>query len=117
MCWMPGRLSRLSFGVSIDRGEVRSTGSSIGWRLSQTQLVLCVTTMRQAKATIGTLATRYKFVDPEILLAGFGMMLRHGEVKIKCRAQAAFTGRKQGARISFATPELLFRVMMAIRTA
>ena len=29
--------------------------------------------------------------------------------EVKRRAQAAFTGRKQGARISFATPELLFQ--------
>ncbi len=31
------------------------------------------------------------------------------------RALAAFKGRKQGARISFATPELLFRVLTAKR--
>src|SRR5437870_6611357 len=56
------------------------------------------------------------------------MMLKHGDVEmktvtlevatlqeVKCRAQAAFTGRKQGARISFATPELLFQVMTAKR--
>jgi len=30
---------------------------------------------------------------------------------VKRRAQDAFKGNKQGARISFATPELLFRVM------
>jgi len=42
-----------SFGVSIDRSEVRSTGSSIGWRSSQTQHVSCVTTMKRAKVTIG----------------------------------------------------------------
>ena len=35
--------------------------------------------------------------------------------EVKRRAQAAFTGRKQGARISFATPELLFQVMTAKR--
>ena len=35
--------------------------------------------------------------------------------EVKHRAQAAFTGRKQGARISFATPELLFQVMTAKR--
>src|SRR5258708_16491250 len=35
--------------------------------------------------------------------------------EVKRRAQAAFTGKKQGARISFATPELLFRVMTAKR--
>ena len=34
---------------------------------------------------------------------------------VKSRAQAAFTGRKQGARISFDTPELLFQVMTAKR--
>jgi predicted transcriptional regulator len=58
----------------------------------------------------------------------FGMTLKHGgaEMKtvtlevatlqeVKRRAQAAFTGRKQGARISFATPELLFQVMTAKR--
>ncbi len=31
------------------------------------------------------------------------------------RARAAFKGRKQGARISFATPELLFRLMTGNR--
>ena len=35
--------------------------------------------------------------------------------EVKSRAQAAFSGRKQGARISFATPELLFQVMTAKR--
>ena len=34
---------------------------------------------------------------------------------VKCRVQAAFKGRKQGARISFATPELLFQLMTAKR--
>ena len=56
------------------------------------------------------------------------MTLKHGDVKMKTvtlevatlqevkrRAQAAFTGRKQGARISFATPELLFQLMTAKR--
>jgi predicted transcriptional regulator len=54
------------------------------------------------------------------------MTLKHGDVKmetvtlevatlkdVKRRARDAFKGRKQGARISFATPELLFRPMMA----
>jgi len=31
------------------------------------------------------------------------------------RARAAFKGKKQAARISFASPELLFRVMTANR--
>ena len=35
--------------------------------------------------------------------------------EVKRRAQAAFTGRKQGVRISFAAPELLFQVMTAKR--
>ena len=34
---------------------------------------------------------------------------------VKGRAQDAFKGRKQGARISFATPELLFQLMTAKR--
>jgi predicted transcriptional regulator len=34
---------------------------------------------------------------------------------VKHRARDAFTGRKQGARISFATPELLFQLMTAKR--
>jgi predicted transcriptional regulator len=34
---------------------------------------------------------------------------------VKRRARDAFKGRKQGARISFATPELLFRLMTAKR--
>lgn len=56
------------------------------------------------------------------------MTLKHGDAEMKTvtlevatlkevkrRAQAAFMGRKQGARISFATPELLFQVMTAKR--
>jgi len=35
--------------------------------------------------------------------------------EVKRRAQDAFKGKKQGARISFATPELLFRLMTAKR--
>ena len=34
---------------------------------------------------------------------------------VKRRAQEAFKGKKQGARISFATPELLFQLMTAKR--
>jgi predicted transcriptional regulator len=34
---------------------------------------------------------------------------------VKRRTQDAFKGRKQGSRISFATPELLFRVLTAKR--
>src|SRR5258708_32186063 len=56
------------------------------------------------------------------------MTLKHGDADMKTvtlevatlsavkrRARDAFTGRKQGARISFATPELLFQVMTAKR--
>ena len=56
------------------------------------------------------------------------MKLKHGDVKMKTvtlevatlkdvkrRVQEAFRGRKQGARISFATPELLFQLMTAKR--
>jgi predicted transcriptional regulator len=35
--------------------------------------------------------------------------------EVKRRAQAAFKGKKQGSRISFATPELLFRLLTAKR--
>ena len=35
--------------------------------------------------------------------------------EVKRRSQAAFAGKKQGSRISFATPELLFRLMTAKR--
>ena len=35
--------------------------------------------------------------------------------EVKRRAQDAFKGKKQGARISFATPEVLFRLMTAKR--
>ena len=35
--------------------------------------------------------------------------------EVKRRAQDAFKGRKQGARISFATPELLWKVLTAKR--
>ena len=34
---------------------------------------------------------------------------------VKRRAQEAFRGRKQGARITFASPELLFRLMTVKR--
>jgi predicted transcriptional regulator len=35
--------------------------------------------------------------------------------EVKQRAREAFKGRKQGTRISFATPELLFRLLTAKR--
>jgi len=35
--------------------------------------------------------------------------------KLKRRAQAAFRGRKQGARVTFASPELLFKLLTAKR--
>jgi len=35
--------------------------------------------------------------------------------EVKRRTQDAFKGKKQGARISFATPEVLFRLMTAKR--
>ena len=35
--------------------------------------------------------------------------------EVKQRARDAFKGKKQGSRISFATPELLFRLMTAKR--
>ncbi len=35
--------------------------------------------------------------------------------EVKQRTQAAFNGKKQGSRISFATPELLFRLLTAKR--
>jgi predicted transcriptional regulator len=35
--------------------------------------------------------------------------------QVKRRMQEAFRGKKQGSRISFATPELLFRLMTATR--
>ena len=35
--------------------------------------------------------------------------------EIKRRAQDAFKGKRQGSRISFATPELLFRLLTAKR--
>jgi predicted transcriptional regulator len=35
--------------------------------------------------------------------------------EVERRARDAFKGKKQGARISFATPELLFKVMTANR--
>jgi predicted transcriptional regulator len=56
------------------------------------------------------------------------MTLKHGDVEMKTvtlevatlkdvkrRARDAFKGRKQGSRISFATPELLFKLMTAKR--
>ena len=56
------------------------------------------------------------------------MTLKHGDAEMKTvtlevatlkdvkrRARDAFKGRKQGSRISFATPELLFKLMTAKR--
>jgi predicted transcriptional regulator len=38
-----------------------------------------------------------------------------GRDEVRRRAREAFKGKKQGARISFATPELLFRLLSAKR--
>jgi predicted transcriptional regulator len=70
----------------------------------------------------------YDFGDPDTLLADFWRDVESGDHEMKTvtlqvatrdevkrRAQAAFAGKKQGARISFATPELLFRLMTAKR--
>jgi predicted transcriptional regulator len=38
-----------------------------------------------------------------------------GRDEVRRRAQQAFKGKRQGARISFATPELLFRLLTAKR--
>ena len=65
---------RLSFGVSIDRYEVRSTGSSIGWRSSP----ICICVLRYDNEAgkgdhrhVGRVERPYKFVDPETLLVDF----------------------------------------------
>jgi len=85
--------------------------------------------MKRAKATIGTVRkTAINSLIPRHCWPIFGMTLRHGDAEMKTvtlevatlkevkrRAQAAFAGKKQGARISFATPELLFQVMTAKR--
>ena len=70
----------------------------------------------------------YVFTDPSTLWQISGAMWKNGgdEMKtvtlevakleeVKRRAQNAFKGKKQGSRISFATPELLFRLMTAKR--
>jgi predicted transcriptional regulator len=66
--------------------------------------------------------------DTEVITPISGMTSKHGgdEMKtvtlevatlkdVKRRAREAFKGKRQGARISFATPELLFRLMTAKR--
>jgi predicted transcriptional regulator len=44
-----------------------------------------------------------------------GIHSRPKPQEVKRRAQDAFKGKKQGSRISFATPELLFRLLTARR--
>lgn len=80
---------------------------------------------RLPRAARGSL---YRFTTPQALLADFGRMsmIGDGEMTIvtldvadretvQRRALDAPRGHKQGARISFATPELLFRLLTAKR--
>jgi predicted transcriptional regulator len=78
---------------------------------------------------IGATEEGYNFVDGEALSKkSSGMTLKHGDVEMKTltlevatlkdvkrRARDAFKGTKQGARISFATPEQLFQLMTTKR--
>jgi predicted transcriptional regulator len=77
---------------------------------------------------LGNAEEAYDFTAPETLLADSGETSKHrgDEMKtvtlqvatfeeVKRRAEDAFRGKKQGVRISFTTPELLFRLMTAKR--
>jgi predicted transcriptional regulator len=92
---------------------------------------VCVTTTKQARATIGTSAPAKNVTDSPIRMnclriSGATSNTGGDEMKtvtlqvarleeVKGRARDAFKGRKQGPRISFATPELLFRLLTAKR--
>src|SRR5262245_30734017 len=91
----------------------------------------CALTTKPARATIGTCETSRSLTDsstPTPCLWTSGARSSDGgdEMKtvtlqvsereeVKRRAHEAFKGKKQGSRISFATPELLFRLLTAKR--
>src|SRR6266849_6535635 len=122
---MLARSSRSLSGACRGQRAARSTSSSIGWLLSPMGFACCATTTKRARVTnrhVGEVKEPYAFAAPEVLLADFWndveawRTLELAPLKeVKRRALNAFKGRKQGARISFSTPELLFRLMTAKR--
>ena len=73
MCWMLGRLSRLSFGASIDRCVVPFR---FKYRLALVADSVCVLRYDNEAGKgdhrhIGRVEELYKFVDPETLLVDF----------------------------------------------
>ena len=67
------RFSVLPVGPQVSC-VVRSTGSSTGWRSSQTQFVFCVTTMKRGRAIIGISAGSKSSINsliPRPLLVDF----------------------------------------------
>jgi predicted transcriptional regulator len=127
----PMRSLRLLSGVCQDRHAVRAIVSNIGWRSLSMKFAFCVTIMRRAKVTIGMFGTRKSptaLATPTRSFRTFGVTLQNGEHEMKTvtlqvanlddvkrRVRDAFKGKKQGSRISFAKPELLFRLLTAKR--
>src|SRR5215470_4606134 len=113
--------SKLSFGVCRGQLVDRPTGSSIDWHLSSMELACCGTTTRRARAIIDTrempkslivllIRTRCWRISGVTSKSGGDEMktvtLQVAKLEeVKRQAQDAFKGKKQGSRISFATPE------------
>src|SRR5580692_7053328 len=131
MCSTSAHSSNWSFGVCRVRLADQGTGSNIDWLWSSMEFACCATTMRRERATIGTFGiprspttsptrTRCWRISGAMSKIGGDRMktvtLQVAKLAdVKRRAQEAFKGRKLGSRISFATPELLFRLLTAKR--
>ena len=110
---------------------VRRTGSSIVSPSSSMAYAFCATTTKRVRATTVISAAGKSPMPSRRLISCLrisGGTFRNGEAHMKTvtfevssfadverRARAAFKGKKQGARVSFATPQLMFRVMTAKR--
>ncbi len=131
MCLTLEYSSKSWFGGYLGRREIQCTDSNIGSHSLWMGSASCATTMKRAKATTVMCWERKSHTaSPTQTRCSrtFGVTLKNGndEMKtitlqvaqleeVKRRARDAFGGKKQGARISFATPELLFRVLTAKR--
>src|SRR5712692_9048 len=111
---------------------LRGSNHRFKYRLAPSMgLAYCATTTRPSRAITDTCEmTRSLMVPPTRTRCWqiFGATSKTGSDdmktvtlqvakldEIKRRAQDAFKGKKQGSRISFATPELLFRLLTAKR--
>jgi predicted transcriptional regulator len=131
MCFTLERSSKSWFGAYLDQREVQSTDSNIGSHSLWMGSASCATTMKRARATT---VMCWESKSPTVSLTQtrysrtFGVTLKNGKYEMKTvtlqvakreevkrRARDAFEGKRQGARISFATPELLFRLLTAKR--